>query len=613
MCGITGWVDWEHDLTGQGEILAAMVATLAHRGPDAAGTWLAPHAAIGHRRLSVIDIAGGAQPMVRRRGDHTYVISYNGELYNTPELRQELIARGYTFQGHSDTEVLLAAYMEWGPACTERLNGIFAFAVWDDAAQTLFLARDQLGVKPLFYTRRNNAIIFASEIKALLTHPAVPAQVDAEGLAEVFLMGPGRTPGHGIFRGVKELKPGWWLLAKRHSLQLRQYWSLVSAPHTDDLATTAAKVRELLEDTVVRQLVSDVPLCSLLSGGLDSSAVTAFAQAELRRRGQNLITYSIDYAGNDRHFTPNEFQPNADGPWIKLMQETLGTTHRAVVIDTAELVDALKVALRGRDIPGMVDVDASLYLFCREVKKGATVALSGEAADEIFGGYPWFHREDAINGHTFPWVRLIKERARLLSPALRELLKPQQYVTERYQEALAEVPRLPGEEPREARLREISYLNITRFMAILLERMDRMSMAVGLEVRVPYCDHRLASYVWNIPWSMKNVGDQAKGILRLALRDVLPAEVVTRRKSPYPKTHNPSYRQAVQTWLADILVDPSSPLLPLIDKEAVANMVHTGATAYDPAWFSQLMGGPQLMAFLAQVDQWLREYHVQIV
>lgn len=613
MCGITGWVDWERELAGEERILAAMAGTLAHRGPDAGGTWLAGHAAIGHRRLSVIDIAGGAQPMVRRRGTDTYVISYNGELYNTDELRHDLLARGYTFQGHSDTEVLLAAYMEWGPACTERLNGIFAFAVWHEAAQSLFLARDQLGVKPLFYTRRGNSLIFGSELKAILAHPAVPPQVDADGLAEIFVIGPGRTPGHGVFKGVKELRPGWWLLATPDHMQMRQYWSLVSAPHSDNLAVTAAKVRELLADTVTRQLVSDVPLCSLLSGGLDSSAVSAFAQAELRQRGHNLITYSIDYAGNDKHFTPNEFQPNADGPWIKLMQEKLGTTHRAVTVDTSGLVEALKVALRGRDMPGMVDVDASLYLFCQEVKKGATVALSGEAADEIFGGYPWFHRREAINGHTFPWSRLIKERSRLLSPALREAIKPEQYLAERYRDALAEVPRLPGEEPQEARLREISYLNITRFMAILLERMDRMSMAVGLEVRVPFCDPRLVSYVWNIPWHMKNTGHQAKGILRLAMQGGLPPQVLARRKSPYPKTHNPAYRQAVQAWLAEIIADPSSPLLPLVDKQTVEQVVHTGATAYDPAWFSQLMGGPQLLAFLAQTDLWLREYHVQVV
>ncbi|MGI6285658.1 asparagine synthase (glutamine-hydrolyzing) [Neomoorella humiferrea] len=612
MCGITGWVDWELDLTQQSRILEAMTATLACRGPDAGGTWVTPRAALGHRRLIVVDPAGGGQPMVRRRGEQTFVVSYNGELYNTEDIRRELLAKGYTFYGHSDTEVLLTAYMEWGPACVERFNGIFAFAVWETAGERLFMARDRLGVKPLFYTCFHNSFLFGSELKALLAHPWVKAEVDAEGLAEVFILGPARTPGHGVFRNLAELKPGYYLLYDRRGLHLQRYWSLESHPHQDDLKTTVAKVRHLLADTVERQLVADVPVCTLLSGGLDSSAVTALAVKAFHSRSRgSLHTWSVDYIENDRYFQPSHFQPSPDGPWIKLVSEYLQTTHHSVYLDTSELVKSLKAAMQARDLPGMADVDSSLLLFCREVKKEATVALSGEAADEVFGGYPWFRSEKALALNSFPWNRAGRERLSILSPELKAAVQPEEYIARRYREALQEVPALPGENKREARLREISYLSLTRFLPVLLDRKDRMSMAVGLEVRVPYCDHRLVEYVWNIPWDMKFAGKMEKGILRLAVEDLLPAEVIARRKSPYPKTYNPAYLEAVSALMLEILEDPTSPILSFIDVPAVKALVQSREVSSLP-WFGQLMGRPQLLAYLIQVDMWMREYKIAV-
>ncbi|MDI6906024.1 MAG: asparagine synthase (glutamine-hydrolyzing) [Thermoanaerobacterales bacterium] len=613
MCGIAGWIDWELDLTQERDVVEAMGATLACRGPDDGGIWLSPHAGLAHRRLVVVDPAGGGQPMVRRRGKDAFVIVYNGELYNTPDLRRELDVRGYTFQGHSDTEVLLTAYIEWGPGCVERLNGIFAFGVWSEKSQSLFLARDRLGVKPLFYAKRGHGLLFGSELKALLAHPAVEPAVDAEGLAEIFVMGPGRTPGHGVFQNVAEVKPGCWLLFDRKGLHHHRYWTLESRPHGDGLEATVAHVRDLLRDTVERQLVADVPVCVLLSGGLDSSAVTAFAAEAFTRAGFGAVhTYSVDYAENDRYFAPNEFQPDADAPWTRRVSAFLGTRHRTVLIDTPELAEALKVVVRARDLPGMADVDSSLYLFCREVKREATVALSGEAADEVFGGYPWFRREEDLNADSaFPWARMTRERARLLSPELAALIRPEEYMAERYHEALSEVPRLPGEDPREARIREISYLSLTRFMPTLLDRKDRMSMAVGLEVRVPYCDHRLVQYVWNVPWVIKSCDGRAKGLLRRALAGVLPNDVLGRRKSPYPKTHHPAYLDAVRNWVLRILEDPASPLRSLVNVEAVRDVARLAESLNIP-WYGQLMTGPQLLAYLAQVDLWLREYGVVI-
>ncbi|MEW6574660.1 MAG: asparagine synthase (glutamine-hydrolyzing), partial [Bacillota bacterium] len=384
MCGIAGWIDWDVDLTKERAVIEAMTDTLSARGPDAAGVWVSSRAALGHRRLIVVDPEGGRQPMVREHHQRTYVITYNGELYNTPDLQAELAARGYTFQGYSDTEALLLAFIEWGPECLARLNGIFAFAVWCEENQNLFMARDRLGVKPLFYARRGSAFIFGSELKALLAHPAVKPEVDAEGLAEVLIIGPARTPGHGVFRNVSELKPGQWLRYDQKGVSIHRYWDLESRPHTDDFKTTVAKVRWLLEDTVERQLVADVPVCTLLSGGLDSSAVTAFSASVFRRKGRGALrTYSIDYVGNERYFTPNEFEPNADAPWAQRMADFLRTDHRAVMIGAEELANALIPAVRAKDLPGMADIDSSLYLFSCVIKERDIVGLSGEAADEI--------------------------------------------------------------------------------------------------------------------------------------------------------------------------------------------------------------------------------------
>ncbi len=614
MCGITGWIGWEGDLTRERTQIEAMAGTLACRGPDAGGVWLSPRCALGHRRLIVVDPAGGGQPMVRHRGNDTFVITYNGELYNTPELRQELIGRGHGFAGHSDTEVLLTAFMEWGPACLGKLNGIFAFAIWNETGQELFLARDRLGVKPLFFAQRGNTFLFGSELKALLAHPAVPPEIDAEGLAEVLLIGPARTPGHGVLRGVAELRPGWSMTVNRQGVRQQPYWTLPSAPHPDDLPTTVVRVRELVQDAVERQLVADVPVCTLLSGGLDSSALTAFAAAAFRTRGLGeLHTWSVDYRDNALYFQASDFQPNDDAPWVQRMSSYLETRHHPVIIDTPALVEALVPAMRARDLPGMADVDASLYLFCQQIKREATVALSGECADEVFGGYPWFHRPELLHADTFPWSRNLAARVSWLAPDLVARLQPQAYVDARYREALAEVPHLPGEDPAEARLRAMFYLNLTRWMPTLLDRKDRMSMAAGLEVRVPFCDHRLVEYVWNVPWAMKCCDSQAKGLLRRALTGVLPTDVLTRRKSPYPKTHHPAYLAGVREAALQILNDTSSPLQTLVQAPVIRELARGENAASAPPWFGQLMGGAQLFAYLVQVDAWLREYRVRIV
>lgn len=590
-----------------------MTRTLTHRGPDDTGVWCSGPCALGHTRLSVMDPENGKQPMSRQIDTRTFTIVYNGELYNMNELRMQLQQKGWRFQTSCDTEVLLLAYLEWGESCVERCNGIFAFAIWDEARESLFLARDRLGVKPLFYAQLDASLLFASEPKAILAHPEFTAEVDAEGLAEIFAIGPARTPGHGIYRRMHELKPGYCMRFSRSGLTMKPYWQLQSQPHDDNVETTAERIRELLRDTVTRQLASDVPICTMLSGGIDSSALTAFASMHQQSGGgAPLHTFSVDYQDNDKHFQANAFQPNADAPWIRRMSDFLGTRHHNFIIDTPELMSSLRQSVLARDLPGMADIDGSLYLFCRNIKEHATVSISGEAADEIFGGYPWFHREEMLAADTFPWSLSTGTRTGVLSPDLTAWIEPERYIKHRYQQALAEVPILPGETSREQRMREMAYLSISRFMPTLLDRKDRMSMACGLEVRVPFCDHRLVEYVWNIPWNMKMTGNQEKGILRKALEGILPEDVLTRKKSPYPKTHNPNYWAAVRAEMHNVLHDPSSPILPLIDRNSVEKLAASEVVPPGNPWFGQLMGVPQLLAHLLQVDIWLREYRVSI-
>jgi asparagine synthase (glutamine-hydrolysing) len=613
MCGITGWVDWQADLSTQGAVLADMVRCLIPRGPDAQGQWLSPHAALAHRRLIVIDPQSGQQPMHYTAGERTYTITYNGEMYNFRELRAELQQQGHTFQTQSDTEVVLHAYAEWGVDCVTRFNGIFAFGLWDEQQQRLMLARDHLGVKPLFYARRDSSLLFASELKSLLAHPLVQPEVDAEGLAEIFSIG--RTsPGSGFYRNVHEVRAGYLLLCDRESLRPVRYWSLRSAPHVDDVETTAQHIRMLLEDTVRRQLIADVPVVTMLSGGLDSSGLTALAGREFQREGKRLQSYSVDFVDSAPHFEESVLRPHLDAPWVQRMAEHVGTQHHTVMIDVPDLLENLLVPMRAHDFPNMGQTGTSLYLMCKAMKQEATVALSGESADEVFGGYPWFHDPVALSRPTFPWLVAISPSAERslfiwLSEDMHQKIQPEAYLERTYQEALAEVPRLEGEGGLAARMREVLYLNQTRLLPVLLDRKDRMSMATGMEVRVPFCDYRLVEYVWNIPWEMKRDGDIEKGILRRALTGILPDDVRMRRKSAYPASHNPAYARAIQDWTMQIITDPNAPVRPLVNLPVVQLM----ASGNLPA----MPGVPSdipitYLERIIQTNSWLQEYHVRI-
>ncbi|MFJ7187023.1 asparagine synthase (glutamine-hydrolyzing) [Lysinibacillus xylanilyticus] len=610
MCGITGWASFQKDLRTTNGILKLMTQTLNKRGPDDENIWCSEHIAFGHRRLAVIDLIGGKQPMKKEHDGANYVITYNGELYNTEELRKELQNRGHRFTTHSDTEVLLTAYIEWKEQCVEFLNGIFAFGIWDEQSQSLFLCRDRLGVKPLFYTEQQDGLLFASEVKALLAHPLIKTTVNTEGLANIMAVGPSRTPGKSPFQNISELRPGYAMRFSREGIRVWQYWQLQSKHHEESLEETIDHVRFLLTDAIERQLVSDVPICTFLSGGLDSSIITGIAANMFQQQNKGkLHTYSIDYEDNERFFNPHAFQTSTDTYWIQKMTDTFSTTHQAEEISQQQLIDFLIESVIVRDSPGMADVDSSLLWFCREIKKDFTVALSGECADEIFGGYPWF--TETTTG--FPWIRSLSERSTMLQERWRKKLKVESYAQQAYSQTIAEVPYLEGESIEEVRQREMFYLNMVWFMQTLLERKDRMSMGASLEVRVPFADHRLVEYTWNIPWEMKNLDGMEKGLLRKAMQHLLPDEVLYRKKNPYPKTYHPVYTAGVQKWLREIMEDKNSILHELFERQKLIELIESGGSSFKVPWYGQLMAGPQLLAYLGQIHTWFDLYNIQLI
>lgn len=615
MCGIVGFANYKQELFNYKNILINMNNTLSKRGPDEEGYYMEKHVAIGHKRLIVIDPKGGKQPYKASNVENTkrFVITYNGQIYNTKELKKTLEENGFTFEGHSDTEILLKSYIFYGHDVVEHLNGIFAFAIWDSSKEELFMARDHFGVKPLFYTMQNNSFIFASEIKAILKYPGVQKILATQGISELLGIGPAHTPGTTIFDNIFELKPAHFAIFNRSGLQFKKYWSLKSEQHTEDFAQTCDHLEFLLEDAITRQLVSDVPLCTFLSGGLDSSIITHYASNYCYQNNlPPLDTYSIDYVDNDKNFVKSDFQPNSDNYYINLMVNKLHTNHHFIVIDTPELAAYLKDAMIARDMPGMADIDSSLLLFCKNVKPHATVALTGECADEIFGGYPWFFREGALNSNTFPWSIAVQERQTLLRPSIAKAISLKSYIDYRYNQSLSEVEILDSDSLETAEKRKISYLTLNWFMQTLLDRSDRMAMYTGFELRVPFCDYRLAQYVWNIPWEFKALNGREKGLLRHISRKFLPPEIVTRKKSPYPKTHNPTYLAKVKQILTDIMSNPRAPINYLLNRDYILDILNTDGNAFSRPWFGQLMTGPQLMSYLCQVNMWLEIYQPKI-
>jgi asparagine synthase (glutamine-hydrolysing) len=620
MCGIAGYASFASDVSSRSDLADAMSAALAKRGPDQEGRWLGRDALLMVRRLAVIDQAGGRQPMAAVGADDATlaVLAYSGEVYNCARLRAELSARGHQFVSRSDTEVVLRAYQEWGPESASRLRGIFAYAVWDAVRSELVLVRDRLGVYPLFWTLTEDGLVFGSEPKALFATGLCRPVVDMDGMREILGFTP--TPGRSVFRDVFEVAPGQIVRYGRDGLRHGTYWSLPARQHELDPAQTAEVVRHMLADTVEGELASDVALCSMLSGGLDSSTISALACASRGRdrcgpdeeARERLRTFSMEFDYHLANFRPDEVHDTPDSPFAHLMARHLGTTHHELLVTTKDLADpaAQMAVVRAMDRPvAGLDMYVSLMQLCTAVRQSSTVTLTGDAADELFGGYVWFHDPWYVGADGFPWngaSHNLEMLSGLLDRKLVASLDVPGYAHQRYVEALAEVPRLDTDSATERRQREIGYLALTRYLPVVLDRKDRMGMARALEGRVPFCDHELVEYVFNVPRATKVADGREKSLLRAAVADLLPAEVLQRRKSPFPTVQDPAYRAALGESLAEIVADPLCQVADLLDAERLADVLAG-------PWGGLRMGVTRMsIETVIQLEWWIRECGVQL-
>ena len=616
MCGIAGFskigLNFLKNKKEWNNILNNMNKVQKHRGPDDSGVFIKKECALCHVRLSIVDLENATQPMTRRFKFKTSTIVYNGEIYNTKELRDELKQFGVKFKTTSDTEVVLMGHMIFGEDFVKKLNGIFAYAIWDDLKKELMICRDRIGVKPLFYTFHEGFLIFSSEIKGIFEFPGVKRRIDREGLCEIFGLGPAKSLGKGVFKDIFELLPGNFLKFSEKGITQVEYWRLISRYHTDSFKETIAKTRFLVEDAVKRQLISDVPVCTFLSGGLDSSIITAICSAEFKKQQKQIDTFSFDYVDNKKYFMSNSFQPSEDRPYVEKMVKFLGTNHTYLECDMNDLILNLFSAVDAKDLPCMADVESSLLYFCFKVSTRNKVALTGECADEIFGGYPWFYKQKMFNAKTFPWSLNLNHRKILLSDSVVDYIKLDEYVKVAYQKTIDKTPKLFGESKEERRRREMFYLNFRWFMMTLLDRMDRTSMFSGLEARVPFADHRILEYVFNVPWKMKCCGSYIKGLLRKVGEKYLPKEILYRKKSPYPKTNNPQYENTLKNMMFDVINNSNSPILNFFVFLKVKRFLNIPSN-YKIPWYGQLMAGPQMIAYMLQVNYWLSKYKIEIV
>lgn len=608
MCSINGCIDFHNPKSIDKAAVMAAGKTLSRRGPDGNGVHDFGGVCFYHNRLAVMDPAGGKQPMSAMFRRKRYTIVYNGEIYNSAALRRELKMQGAVFFTECDTETVLWSYMIWGEAAPTYLNGIFAFAVHNETDHTVFFARDRLGVKPLYYAQAGGKFYFASEPKAILAHPEIPPEVDEVGLWQLLLLAPVTLPGQSVFRHIKALSPGYCATLSREGFVQKPYWQLQASVCHDDAVTASEHVRELFVDAVTRQLDSDVPLAVLLSGGLDSSSITAVAAKILAARGKTLDTYSFEHEGNRESFSPTLFQPEGDEAYAAALAADLGTTHRVLTAPATVIAAELQAATLARDLPGQADLDSSLIYYCGEIKKRHTVVLSGECSDEIFGGYPWFYRSEMLSRDFFPWLHDPQARIGLFDAHAVRAARGFDFMRSVYRQSLERCPVVEGESDSMRLSRRATWLSTQYFMANLLERKDRMSMYAAVEVRVPFADHRILEYVFNLPWEVKFENGVEKSLLRRAMTGYLPDRVLWRKKSPYPKTHNPLYEKLVREMLAACLGQDGF-LKSTLDQRRLAGLLD----GENSTWFGQLMARPQLIAWLCQLDFWFEQYHVKLV
>lgn len=553
----------------------------------------------------------GIQPMKKIINEKEYIIMFDGNLYNSLDLKKYIKDKGYSFDTKQDAEIILYLYVEYGPSFLNFLNGIYSICIYDKNESKTFFARDRLGVKPLFYTLTNDTFIFATKIKAILAHPDITPVLDKEGLMELIGLGPAHTPGKTYFKNIFELKAGHYAIFSDFKLEIKKYWDLVTKEFEDSYEETISQIHDLVVNSTKIELCDNI--CSMLSGGLDSSILAKIAKDNI----PNLTTFSIDYVGNDTNFVSNDYQLTKDSDYVKIMKEYLKTNHKTITVENSYLYELLQKSMIARDMPGMADIDTSMYAFCEQISRnGFSTCLSGECSDEIFGGYPWYYKEHLISHNGFPWALSEDLRANIINKNIISKDKLNEYVYNARINTLKNVTHIDYNDDYEKRYRNTNYLTIKWFMNTLIERTERISNIFSLDVRIPFADYRIFEYVYNIPARMKlgiTKNDTAieKYLLRKAFEKELPEEIVYRKKSPFPKTYDPKYLKLVENKMNEILEDKSLKIHKIIDTNFVREVLNTHGENLTQNWFGQLMTYPQTLAYLIQVSDWLEIYNIE--
>lgn len=547
------------------------------------------------------------QPLIKKINNKTFSIVFYVELYNSHQLIEKLKNNENLISPISDAEIVLNGFVMHGAEYVKELNGAFSFVIWDESKRSLYMFRDAIGIKPLFYSVIGKTIVFSSKISSLFKFPNLKAELDTDSYCEIFGLGPAKTHGSGVFKNVKEVIPGYFNIFNESGLYSQKFWQLKSLDHQESYRDTVDHVSSLLNYSIENQFESDSPVCTLLSGGLDSSLISAVCSNILLKQNKRLDTYSFDFVDNSINFKSSSFQPSQDRPYVDIMKNHIKSNHNYLQCDNDDLIDGLYEAVDARDLPNMADVELSLLFFCKIVSKKHSLALTGECADEIFGGYPWFHETESFTLDSFPWSRNMDTRKLLLRDDFLLQLNLDEYVGDAYKNTIKSTPRLDGESITEERRREIAYLNIKWFMTTLIDRMDRTSMYSNLTARSPFSDIKLIEYVWNIPWEMKFSNNTSKGLLRDVAKNILPHDILYRKKSPFPKTYNPEYDKRLGRLLLNELSDLNSPLRNILDMKKTKKFLEAPSD-YGKPWYGQLMAAPQLIAYLLQINYWMKKF-----
>lgn len=611
MCGICGYV--KNTNITEDKTIYDMTNSLTLKNPNTINVFIKDNVAFGTKNTSTNSLTYDNQVFTRIIDGIHYTIICNGKLYNLDELKDDLIAKGYNFLTSSNLEVILISYIEYGKDMLNKLNGIFAFAIYNQKSKEIFLARDKLGIKPLFYYN-TNTFIFASEIKAILKNKNVKAKVTKDELCEIFGLGPAHSPGKTFFKDIYEILPGHYAVYSNNTFITKCYWDLRTFKVKDSIDESINKIKLLVTDSLKKQIASNVSVCSMLSGGLDSSILSYLTNKQVK----NLHTFSINFDDNDKDFKGNDYQPTKDSDYVKIMKEFLLTKHTELKFSTDEVYKALKDSMIAKDMPGMADVDSSMLVFCKKIyEQGFKVAISGECSDEIFGGYPWYYKEDLIASEDFPWSRSINVRSKIINSKLVDPSYLKSYIKKSYNSVAKNIV-YDSDDIFENTFRKTCYTTIKWFMNTLIERTDRMSMMSGLEVLVPFADYRIFEYVYNVSAKYKlglvdgNSKPCEKYLLRKAFENELPLDIIYRKKSPFPKTYDPKYLEILENTIKNIINKSTSPILEIINVKYLYELLDSHGKNLTENWFGQLMTYPQTLAYLIQINMWLEEYNISI-